>query len=127
MAYGRSSLYKGTAIKIDEKLAYDFLKQHVDTVSGVVSVTQTADVHTGSAPDMLYAFQGAYVVVCVFYLSHSHIISQSTKIRKFTKKAVQTDGFLYLSSINYSPASMAPVGQTPWHVPQSRQMLGSML
>ena len=24
---------------------------------------------------------------------------------------------LYLSSINYSPASMAPVGQTPWHIP----------
>ena len=52
------------------------------------------------------------------------------KKRKEKKKEEEPDGsssFKCMAENDYSPGSMAPVGQTPAQVPQSRQMFGSML
>lgn len=53
------------------------------------------------------------------------------KTKKVTPKAgikgSRTFGVNFFFKASYSPGSIAPVGHTPAHVPQSRQRLGSML
>ena len=54
-----------------DRVVHHFLEEHVDTVSLIVSVTESSDVHSRALADMLHALHGPDVVVCVVnYLCH---------------------------------------------------------
>ena len=46
-------------------VVHDLLQEDVDAVTGVVAVAQASDIHTRTKAYVLYAFEGADVVVCV--------------------------------------------------------------
>ena len=46
-------------------VVYDFFEEDIDAVARIVAVAEPADVHARTKAYVLYAFEGAYVVVCV--------------------------------------------------------------
>ncbi len=52
-------------------VVHDLLQQDVNAVAGVVAVAQAADIHARAKAYVLYAFERAYVVVCVVATWHS--------------------------------------------------------
>jgi hypothetical protein len=60
-----------------DRVVDDLLEHHVDAVGGVRSVTDAADVHPGSQPDVLERIQGldGLFVVDDFFLRFRHFAS----------------------------------------------------
>ena len=74
--YDNAYLLTETGREFVYGVVYYLLEQHIDAVAGALSVTEPANVHSGTAADVLDTFQGPNVVVCVCcILTHFAVIS----------------------------------------------------
>ena len=69
--YGDADLLAEAHGELVDGVVHDLLQQDIDAVAGIVAVAKTSDVHARTHPDMLDAFQRAYVFVCVVAIWHS--------------------------------------------------------
>ena len=79
--HGDLNLLSETCRKLIYRVVYHLLQEYIYSVSQVISVSKTSDIHTWTSADMLHAFQGPDVVIgIVNYLCHIILLQISLKI-----------------------------------------------